>query len=79
MASPSSVLSMGYGSWGSVNLLPTLGFGLTVVPNFRLCGTLTIQPMVSGVLSVSPKFVGTLDVTPLVTGELSVDCDCGEC
>lgn len=27
-ASPSSVLSQGYGAWGSVNLLPTLGFGI---------------------------------------------------
>lgn len=27
MASPSTVLSLGYGSFGSVNLLPTLGFG----------------------------------------------------
>lgn len=31
MASPSSVLSMGYGSWGSVNLLPTLGYGTGAV------------------------------------------------
>lgn len=28
MASPSSVISLGYGSWGSVNLLPTLGYGV---------------------------------------------------
>lgn len=28
MASPSSVLSLGLGSWGSVNLLPTLGYGV---------------------------------------------------
>ena len=27
MASPSTVLSLGFGSFGSVNLLPTLGFG----------------------------------------------------
>jgi hypothetical protein len=26
-ASPSSVITLGYGSWGSVNLIPTLGFG----------------------------------------------------
>jgi len=26
-ASPSSVLTRGLGSWGSVNLMPTLGYG----------------------------------------------------
>jgi hypothetical protein len=26
-ASPSSVLTLGYGSWGSANLVPTLGYG----------------------------------------------------
>lgn len=30
MASPSTVLTLGYGSFGGVNLLPTLGFGLGV-------------------------------------------------
>jgi hypothetical protein len=29
-ASPSSVLTLGYGSWGSVNLVPTLGYGVSV-------------------------------------------------
>lgn len=27
MASPSTVITLGYGSFGSVNLLPTLGYG----------------------------------------------------
>lgn len=31
MASPSTVLSRGYGSWGSVNLVPTLGYGIGTV------------------------------------------------
>ena len=30
MASPSTVVSLGFGSWGSVNLLLTLGFGIGV-------------------------------------------------
>lgn len=29
--SPSSVLSLGYGSWGSVGLVVTLGFGISTV------------------------------------------------
>lgn len=28
MASPSTVITMGYGSFGSVNLLSTLGYGI---------------------------------------------------
>ena len=28
MATPSTVLTQGFGSWGNVNLLPTLGFGI---------------------------------------------------
>ena len=36
MASPSTVISEGFGSWGSVNLLPTLGFGInTLIPVTR--------------------------------------------
>lgn len=32
MASPSTVISLGYGSWGSVNLVPTLGYGSGAAP-----------------------------------------------
>lgn len=28
MSSPSTVLTLGFGSWGSVNLLPTIGYGV---------------------------------------------------
>jgi hypothetical protein len=28
MASPSTVITLGFGSWGGVNLLPTLGYGI---------------------------------------------------
>lgn len=30
MASPSTVITLGYGSFGSVNLVPTLGYGIGV-------------------------------------------------
>lgn len=29
MASPSSVISLGYGSWGSTSLVVTLGYGIS--------------------------------------------------
>ena len=38
MASPSTVLSRGYGSWGSVNLLPTRGYGIGVSSPITLVG-----------------------------------------
>lgn len=31
MASPSTVLTLGYGSFGGVNLVPTIGYGASVV------------------------------------------------
>jgi len=31
MASPSTVVTLGFGSFGSVNLIPTLGFGTGIV------------------------------------------------
>lgn len=31
MASPSTVITLGYGPFGSVNLLPTLGYGAVAV------------------------------------------------
>ena len=31
MASPSTVITLGFGSFGSVNLLPTLGYGISAV------------------------------------------------
>jgi hypothetical protein len=45
MASPSTVLSQGYGSWGSVYLLPTLGFGIggAAIGIERPCVTLTAR------------------------------------
>lgn len=30
-ASPSTVITLGYGTWGGVNLLPTIGYGIAQV------------------------------------------------
>jgi hypothetical protein len=34
MASPSTVITLGYGSFGSVNLVPTLGYGVLSIQGF---------------------------------------------
>lgn len=44
MGSPSTVLSLGFGGWGNVHLLPTLGFGIgtvTASPSVRFPTTLS--------------------------------------
>lgn len=38
MASPSTVITLGYGSFGSVNLVPTLGYGISQVQVLPLAG-----------------------------------------
>lgn len=50
MASPSTVITEGYGSFGSVNLLPTLGFGI---------GAAETGAAVSGTASISRRATGT--------------------
>lgn len=54
MASPSTVISRGYGTWGTVNLLPTRGYSSSTV-------TATL-PKVFDFLDVPYTQVDTLDV-----------------
>lgn len=80
MASPSSVLSMGYGSWGSVNLLPTLGFGLsTTTTGVRICGTAMVRPALLGTFTIGTSLRGAASVSPALLADLSLDCDCEVC
>jgi hypothetical protein len=71
--SPSSVLTMGLGSWGSTGLLLTLGFGTGEVaaaayypPQFSVArlnvGTLVLERVHVGTLDVARKHVKTLEV-----------------
>jgi hypothetical protein len=73
MASPSSVLTLGYGSWGSVNLLPTLGYGQGAVaaaayypPQLTVyrtnAGTLNVNRENAGTLTLNRQNAGTLEV-----------------
>lgn len=64
--SPSSVISLGYGSWGSAGLVLTLGFGVgAAIDNTgQLCGTLTVRSLVQG----------TLQINELVQGQIEIGC-----
>ncbi len=38
MASPSTIITLGFGSFGGVNLLPTLGYGIASETGFDVAG-----------------------------------------
>lgn len=51
MASPSTVLTRGYGSWGTVNELPTLGYGIGA--------SVALIPSITFRATRYPKFVAS--------------------
>lgn len=66
-SSPSTVISEGFGSWGSVNLLLTDGFGSgsapPPTPGGLVCGVITIRPAVAATaVMISPRATGTAAV-----------------
>jgi hypothetical protein len=71
MASPSTVLTRGYGSWGTVNALPTLGYGISadVATVHTATGTWEV-PARTGTWQV-PARAGTWEV-PSRTGTWEV-------
>ncbi len=67
MPSPSSVLTLGYGAWGSVNDLPTLGFGFGSVVSpppagGLVCYTLSCAPAVAFAITCAPPVAFTVAV-----------------
>jgi hypothetical protein len=70
MASPSTVITRGFGSFGSVNLLPTLGYGQgeDEGDGGKVCGTLTVFPRVSGTVTAFGRLAGVVTVFPSVSG-----------
>jgi hypothetical protein len=67
MASISTVVTMGYGSFGSVNLVPTLGYGIgeasdtSPVAIWTGAGTDRSRPTVAGTDRSQPTHAGTLE------------------
>jgi hypothetical protein len=51
-----AIITLGFGSWGSNNLLPTLGFGIGEVQSGGLvCATVTIVPSVRSTTAIEPS------------------------
>jgi hypothetical protein len=58
MASPSTVITLGYGSFGSVNLVPTLGYGISTAvivsgPYMVIAAQVTMAGAVSGQVTMA--------------------------
>ena len=74
MASPSTVITMGLGSFGSSSLLLTLGYGASsVTAGDYLCGELIIMPALRGTLDIDPALRGELSAQPAFKGSLKVN------
>ena len=75
-ASPSSVLSLGLGSWSSVNLVVTLGFGSAEVAEVhgKLCiRSVSVRPALFGRVSNRPALEGTASSEPALLGKVKVN------
>lgn len=65
--SHSSVISAGFGSWGSAGLVLTLGFGNGVDSSGGLvCASPAVRPRVSATAGVQPRVSATAGLTPRV-------------
>lgn len=76
MASPSSVLTQGLGSWGTPSLLVTLGFGSSEVVaahGFLCINSLTITPALLGRMTITPALECDATITPALIGGLEVN------
>lgn len=77
MSSPSTVLTLGLGSWSSVNLLLTLGLGVsTIQPIARdICVTAidTTTQQVKGIDTTTQQVVG-IDGTLLTAKGINTSC-----
>lgn len=74
MSSPSTVITLGYGSFGSVNLIPTLGygpFGITTI-QYPLCASLGIESVLDGSLGIS-FLSGSLSIEPILDGSIDIN------
>lgn len=69
MASIATVVTMGYGSFGSVNLLPTLGYGIAIIPSPDTIGRrVRIARTVGGEVKINRTVAHTVRVTRTVSG-----------
>lgn len=79
MASPSTVLTHGFGSWGSVNLLPTLGYGIGAEAAFNkvcFCSEAFGIPEFASERYINPEFSDEETIIPQFSSESFLDCNC---
>lgn len=71
-----TVVTRGYGSFGTVNDLPTLGYsiGATLIGG-TVCGTADIAPRVEGAAAFAARTTGTASFAPRVEGTAALE-DC---
>lgn len=51
-----AIITLGFGSWGSIDLLPTIGYGSGEVQTGGLvCATVTFTPSVIGTTTIEPS------------------------
>lgn len=72
MASPSTVITLGYGSFGSVNLVTTLGYGPfgQRETQYPLCASLSIDSL-DGSVSIS-SLSGSLSIESILSGSIDI-------
>lgn len=74
-ASPSSVLTLGFGSWGSSSLVVTLGYGSAAVAEshgFLCVGSVTIQPALTARLTIQPALTTSTELDPALTSRVEI-------
>ena len=74
-ASPSTVLTRGLGSWGSVNLLLTRGLGSAEAAEshgFLCVGRVTIRPALTARLTNQPALTTSAELEPALTANVEI-------
>ena len=73
--SPSSVVSLGFGSWGSTGLVLTLGLGIGAasLPHPLTCSAIRLTPRLGGSASLTPRLSsGNQFLQPRLAGTASI-------
>lgn len=77
MASPSTIITLGYGSFGSVNLLVTLGYGIASaaasIPG-GICQQVLMRPAIQQVVEMSGGINQAVDMRPAFQQTVRMGC-----
>lgn len=65
VGSIATIVTLGFGTWGSVNLIPTLGYGLGApidTSGGLVCATVTFVPRVNATPTIVPSVNATVEL-----------------